>query len=40
LEAGLPVFTKTGKRYQITNKYTKWPQIVPIVRKIEQMAIK
>jgi hypothetical protein len=28
------------KIYQITTKYTKWPQNIPKGRKIEQMAIK
>jgi hypothetical protein len=32
--------TKTGKFYQITLKYSKWPQNIPKGRKIDQMAIK
>jgi hypothetical protein len=30
---------KRGKTYQIRIKYTKWPQNIPNVRKIDQMAI-
>jgi hypothetical protein len=32
--------TKTGKIYQITIKYTKWPQNIPTNHKIDQMDIK
>jgi hypothetical protein len=38
----LPDFSwyNTGKIYQITIKYTKWPQNWPNCRKIDQMGIK
>jgi hypothetical protein len=32
--------TKTGKIYQMTLKYTKWPQKMPNGHKIDQTAIK
>jgi hypothetical protein len=32
--------TKTGKIYQMTIKYTKWPQKIPNGCKIDQTAIK
>jgi hypothetical protein len=43
--AGLPDFSwynipKRGKIYQITIKYTKWPQNIPNCRKVDPMAIK
>jgi hypothetical protein len=42
---GLPDFywyniPKLGKIYQITMKYTKWPQNIPNGRTIDQMALK
>jgi hypothetical protein len=45
LNAGLPDFSrskvpKRGKIYQITTKYTKWPQNIPNGLKIDQMVIK
>jgi hypothetical protein len=33
-------FTKTGKIYQITIKYTKWQQNTPNGRDMELMAMK
>jgi hypothetical protein len=41
ISAGLPDITwynitKTGKIYQLTIKYTKWPQNIPTGRKIYQ----
>jgi hypothetical protein len=43
--AGLPDFSwynipKRGKTYQITIKYSKWPQNILTGSKIEQMAVK
>jgi hypothetical protein len=32
--------TKAGKTYQITIKYTKWPENIPNGRKIYPMAVK
>jgi hypothetical protein len=43
--AGLPDFScfnipKRGKIYQITRKYTKWPENIPNGQKIYQTAVK
>jgi hypothetical protein len=45
LGTGLPDFywysiPKTGKMYQMNTKFTKWPQNLPNLSKIFQMAIK
>jgi hypothetical protein len=32
--------TKAGKIYQITTKYTEWPQNILNGRKIDQVAVK
>jgi hypothetical protein len=32
--------TQTGKKYQMATKFTKWPQLLPHVRKIIQTVEK
>jgi hypothetical protein len=36
----LPQYSKTGKIYQMTIRYTKWPHNIQYGRKIDQMATK